>query len=87
MMIRAYSEDYLNNAQKILGDMMDYAVNTYELSPNQFYEMFLVSDGYSPPCGIRFHRLPLRRAELRRSLWVCSITVIFLRRMRIICRI
>ena len=44
MMIHAYSEDYLNNAQKILGDMMDYAVNTYELSPNQFYEMFLVSD-------------------------------------------
>ena len=44
MMIRAYSEDYLNNAQKILGDMMDYAVNTYEFSPNQFYEMFLVSD-------------------------------------------
>ena len=28
MMIHAYSEDYLNNAQKILGDMMDYAVNT-----------------------------------------------------------
>ncbi|MFR2214147.1 MAG: hypothetical protein ACLS61_10260 [Ruminococcus sp.] len=24
--------------------MMDYAVNTYEFSPNQFYEMFLVSD-------------------------------------------
>lgn len=44
MMIHAYSEDYLNNAQKILGDMMDYAVNTYEFSPNQFYEMFLVSD-------------------------------------------
>ena len=44
MMIRAYSEDYLNHAQKILGDMMDYAVNTYEFSPNQFYEMFLVSD-------------------------------------------
>ena len=41
MMIHAYSEDYLNNAQKILGDMMDYAVNTYEFSPNQFYEMFL----------------------------------------------
>ena len=32
MMIHAYSEDYLNNAQKILGDMMDYAVNTYEFS-------------------------------------------------------
>ena len=44
MMIHAYSEDYLNNAQKTLGDMMDYAVNTYEFSPNQFYEMFLVSD-------------------------------------------
>ena len=44
MVIHAYSEDYLNHAQKILGDMMDYAVNTYEFSPNQFYEMFLVSD-------------------------------------------
>ena len=48
MMIHAYSEDYLNNAQKILGDMMDYAVNTYEFSPNQFYEMFLVSDVSMP---------------------------------------
>ena len=44
MVIHAYSEDYLSTAQKILGDMMDYAVNTYEFSPNQFYEMFLVSD-------------------------------------------
>ena len=28
-MIRAYSEDYLWYAQRILGDMLDFAVNTY----------------------------------------------------------
>ena len=44
MMMHAYDEDYLNSAQRILGDMMDYAVNTYDFVPNQFYEMFLVSD-------------------------------------------
>ena len=37
MMIHAYSEDYLNNAQKILGDMMDYAVNTYEFPPSSVH--------------------------------------------------
>ena len=40
MMIRAYSEDYLNNAQKILGDMMDYAVNTYEFLRISFMRCF-----------------------------------------------
>ena len=44
MMIRAYSEDYLWYAQRILGDMLDFAVNTYELDENEFWEMFLVSD-------------------------------------------
>ena len=54
MMIHAYSEDYLNNAQKTLGDMMDYAVNTYEFSPNQFYGIGCVnavSDRKSDLCG------------------------------------
>ena len=29
MVIHAYFKDYLSTAQKILGDMMDYAVKTY----------------------------------------------------------
>lgn len=44
MEMHAYSEDYLMSAQKIMGDMMDYAVNTYEFTLNEFFEMFLVSD-------------------------------------------
>lgn len=44
MMIRAYSEDYLRYSQRILGDMLDFAVNTYELDENEFWEMFLVTD-------------------------------------------
>ena len=28
MTMRAYSEDYLSMAQKVLGDMLDFAVNT-----------------------------------------------------------
>ena len=53
MMIHAYSEDYLNNAQKILGDMMDYAVNTYEFSPNVsgIGCVNAVSDRKSDLCG------------------------------------
>lgn len=43
MMIRAYSEDYLRYSQRILGDMLDFAVNTYELDENEFWEMFLVT--------------------------------------------
>ncbi len=44
MEMRAYSEDYLMSAQKIMGDMMDYAVNTYGFTLNEFFEMFLASD-------------------------------------------
>lgn len=44
MKMRAYSEDYLMSAQKIMGDMMDYAVNTYGFTLNEFFEMFLASD-------------------------------------------
>ena len=42
--MHAYSEDYLLTAQRILGDMLDYAVNEYEFDPDEFYKMFLVSD-------------------------------------------
>lgn len=43
MVIHAYSDDYLTSAQRILGDMLDYAVNTYDFEIDKFYEMFLVS--------------------------------------------
>ena len=44
MVIHAYSDDYLASAQRILGDMLDYAVNTYEFEIDKFYDMFLVSE-------------------------------------------
>lgn len=44
MEINAYSEDYLENAQKNLGNMLDYAVYSLDLNLEKFYEMFLVSD-------------------------------------------
>lgn len=40
MEMHAYSEDYLLTAQRILGDMLDYAVNEYEFDPDEFYKMF-----------------------------------------------
>jgi len=38
MAIRAYDEDYLPYAQRILGDMLDFAVNTYEFGITHFVE-------------------------------------------------
>ncbi len=43
-MIHAYSEEYLLSAQRILGDMFDYAANVYELDLDEYFQMFLVSD-------------------------------------------
>lgn len=39
----AYDEDYVRLAQRIMGDMLDYAVNTLEYELGFFYQMFLVS--------------------------------------------
>ena len=39
MEMHAYSEDYLLTAQRILGDMLDYAVNEYEFDPDEFYKI------------------------------------------------
>lgn len=44
MEIRAYHERYVSSAQRILGDMMDFAVYSYQLDADCFFEMFLVSD-------------------------------------------
>lgn len=43
MEIRAYDETYLLSAQRILGDMLDCAVFSYEMDADRFFDMFLVS--------------------------------------------
>lgn len=44
MEIRAYSYDYLITAQRIMGDMLDFAVNTCDMDIDRYFSMFLVSD-------------------------------------------
>lgn len=44
MEMRAYPSDYLASAQKVMGDMLDFAVNTCEFELAEFYRLFLVSD-------------------------------------------
>lgn len=43
MEIRAYDKEYLFYAQKNLGHMMDFAVNTCDFDLDQFMSMFIVS--------------------------------------------
>lgn len=43
MEIRAYDEDYLEHAQKNLGDMMDFAVNTCGMEPDEYFIKFIVT--------------------------------------------
>ncbi len=43
MEMHAYDEDYLPYAQRILGDMFDFAVNSCKLDGDEFFGMFLVS--------------------------------------------
>ena len=42
-MTHAYQETYLSNAQALLGDAFDYAVNTCGISGNNFVKLFSVS--------------------------------------------
>lgn len=44
MVMHAYPYDYTNMAQRIMGDMLDYAVNTYDMDIDKFFGMFIVSD-------------------------------------------
>ena len=44
METHAYDEEYLSNAQRILGDAVDFAVITLGLEPNTFGNAFAVSD-------------------------------------------
>lgn len=43
MEMHAYFEDYLETAQRILGDMLDFAVNSYGFDADDFFGMFIVS--------------------------------------------
>ena len=42
-MTHAYQEMYLNNAQALLGDAFDYAINACGISGNDFVKLFSVS--------------------------------------------
>ena len=39
----AYDEEYVTLAQRVMGDMLDYAVNTLNYELQNFYRMFLIS--------------------------------------------
>ena len=41
--MHAYSEDYLEHAQQVLGDMMDFAVNTCGMNQDEYFVKFLVT--------------------------------------------
>jgi hypothetical protein len=43
-MIRAYDESYLTSAQRVLGDMMDYALVTIGVDIKIFEQIFLMSE-------------------------------------------
>ncbi len=42
-MTRAYSDDYLYYAQKNMGHMLDFAINTCDIDPDKFIAMFIAS--------------------------------------------
>ncbi len=44
MEMHAYPSDYLSIAQRIMGDMLDFAVNSCEFEIDTFYTLFLGSD-------------------------------------------
>ena len=43
MMIHAYRETYLSNAQSVLGDAFHYAVSTCNISGSDFIKLFVAS--------------------------------------------
>ena len=49
-MIRAYAEEYLNDAQENLGEAFDYAVNACKLGIDEFMDLF-IAEGYADAFG------------------------------------
>ena len=43
MEIRAYYREYLERAQRVLGDMMDFAVNTCGMESDEYFDKFIVT--------------------------------------------
>lgn len=43
MEMRAYLSDYVPYAQRILGDMLDFAVNTCDMDIDEYFELFTIS--------------------------------------------
>ena len=43
MEIHAYDEEYLPYAQRVLGDMLDFAVNTCGMEADDYFFQFIVS--------------------------------------------
>lgn len=43
MMIYAYDKEYVALAQRVMGDMLDFAVNECEMEADEYFKMFLVS--------------------------------------------
>ena len=43
MEMRAYPSDYLATSQRIMGDMLDFAVNTCQMKIDEYFGMFTVS--------------------------------------------
>ena len=85
MEIRAYDEVYLTQAQRILGDMMDFAVNSCDMDPDEYFRLFLVSpistqfENGNPAyvsgktgCEIVKERLRIQRGMSQRELSVSS---------------
>ena len=42
MEMRAYPSDYLTSAQRILGDMLDFAVNMCDMDIDDYFELFTI---------------------------------------------
>ena len=42
-MTHAYREIYLSNAQSVLGDAFDYAINTCQISGDDYVKLFVAS--------------------------------------------
>lgn len=49
-MIRAYAEEYLNDAQENLGEAFDYAVNACKLGIDEFMDLF-IAEGFADAFG------------------------------------
>lgn len=65
MEMRAYLSDYVPYAQRILGDMLDFAVNTCDMDIDEYFELFTVSS-VSTQCSKRNYYKETNLKRLRK---------------------